>query len=215
MNQHEWVCRWPHYAVTATRPPHGWYYAVPWRTERQGAPRDMYLKLETINYDALIARYAPVLLYDSAEEFRVVSPGAMTDFYDETSLLQNDSNALLDSATFAIADQRYVDQPPGYLSRLNLSFLGATYANPIETDGRREATDAEPSDYLSARGDASDDLYDDDSDAMFGRDGYANRVYVASRTAPTLESGFSTGFSTTSTRSCPCTRATGSWSRSV
>ena len=174
----QYICKFEQYGPPGVDVADGWYYGLPWRTERNGAPRDIYLKLETIDYNALMTRYAPILRYDSAEEFRVVSPGAMTDFYDETSLLQDDSNALLDSATFAIADQRYVDQPPGDLSRLSLSFLGATYADPVETNGRREGTDAEASDYVSARGNASDDLYDDDSDAMFGRDGYANRVYV-------------------------------------
>ena len=174
----QYVCMWPQYEPLDQRVNDGWYYGIPWKNDGSGAPRDTYIKLETIDYDALIARHAPVILYDSAEEFRVLSPGAMTDFYDETSLLQDDSNALLDSATFGIADQRHVGQPPGYLSRLSLDFLSATYADPVETNGRREATDAEAADHVRARGDASDDLYDDDSDAMFGRDQYANRVYV-------------------------------------
>jgi len=177
-NMHQWVCRWPQYAVPANQPGDGWYYAVPWRSERQGAPRDMYLKLETINYDDLVARYAPVLLYDSDEEFDALSPGAMTDFFDAGSLLLDDSNSIRDSATFAIADPRYVGQAPGYLSQLNLDFLGPIYGDPIETDGRREGTSAEATDYVSARGEVFDDIYADDAATMAAQDEYGNRVYA-------------------------------------
>jgi hypothetical protein len=177
----EYVCRWSQFeAPNALFPtPDHWYHGGPWNIPgTTGAPRDVHLKLETINYDPLIARYAPVLLYDSEEEFDAVSPGAMTDFFDAGSLLPDDSNSIRDSATFAIADPRYLGQAPGDLSELNLDFLGPIYGDPIETDGRREGTGAEATDNVSARGDASDDLYAGDAATMAAQDEYGNRVYA-------------------------------------
>jgi hypothetical protein len=130
------------------------------------------------DYDFLIQQHAPVLRYDGDEDFRVISPAAITDFYDETSLLQDDSNSIHDTASFGIADGRYVNQPPGYMSELNLGFLGSTYSDSPVTNGRREGTASTTQDFLSARGGADDfGLYQGDATTMLSR-GYGNRVYA-------------------------------------
>jgi hypothetical protein len=187
---YDYVCMWPQYGPLQSQPADplqppshsledGWYYGIPWQSDSTGSPRDAYLKLDTIDYSALIARHAPVLLYDSAEAFSAVSPGAMTDFHDATSLLMDDSNSIKDSdsARFAIADDRYVDPYPGSLSKLNLEFLGSNYADP-PTNGWNDGMPASASDFISVRGNADDGLYDDDARHMEGQGDYANRAYA-------------------------------------
>lgn len=78
----EFVCRWGQFAPLDTEVADGWYYALPWLTERGGAPRDMYLELETVDYDALLEQYSPTLKFDQNENFYPQDAGAMTDFYE-------------------------------------------------------------------------------------------------------------------------------------
>ena len=40
-----YLCRWTQFAAPGHQLPDGWYYGLPWRTERRGAPRDVYVKL--------------------------------------------------------------------------------------------------------------------------------------------------------------------------
>lgn len=78
----EYACRWSQFAAHGQTVDDGWYYAQPWLAERTGAPRDMYLKLDTIDYDDLLEARAPVLAFDADENFYPQEVGAITDFAD-------------------------------------------------------------------------------------------------------------------------------------
>jgi len=80
----EFVCKWTQFGPPGEQLDDGWYYALPWLVERDGAPRDMYLELDTIDYDDLLEEHAPVLVYDGQEDFQTLSPAAMTDFFDDS-----------------------------------------------------------------------------------------------------------------------------------
>lgn len=161
------------------RPPDGWYYAYG-NHPLAGGWRDVYVKLEARDYDALLEQNMPVLKYDSDEEFQPLSPAAMTDFWTDvpdlaTNELRDSSGAggLLATSNPFLAGP-WVSDP----AQLSLSYLQPVY--PLETSGeqkRRSGTPAAGGDYLSARGDAGDGLYDDDSRAMAAKPGYPYRVY--------------------------------------
>jgi hypothetical protein len=167
----EYTCRWTQWADFGEQPQDGWYYAQPWLAERTGAPRDMYLKLDTIDYDALLDAHSPIVLYDSDEAFRSISPAAATDFFDASDDPE-DANRLVDgdgafaSANPAVAASTGIDT-------LGLSYLSDSYAiGP----GRRSDTAAEAGDYLSYRGGSAFDYFDDAS-AMDVLPGYGNQTY--------------------------------------
>lgn len=82
-------CQWSRYADLNSTVPHGWYYAQPWLTDRQGAPRDMYLKLDTIDYDDLLRKYTPVLRFDFESEYWNASAQTITDWPENRLQFQN------------------------------------------------------------------------------------------------------------------------------
>jgi hypothetical protein len=109
-------------------------------------------------YGFLVTRHAPALLYDSGEQYRVLSPAALAEFYDETSLERDESNSIVDDlGRFGIADPRQAHEDPDNLSQLSRDFLGSTYHDPTteippaDVPGRREETPASATDYISAR----------------------------------------------------------------
>lgn len=76
-----WVCRFTQFAAPNTPVSHGWYHGAPWWTASSGAPRDVYLRLDTIDYDALLERHMPNLKYDSQERYFADSAATITDNY--------------------------------------------------------------------------------------------------------------------------------------
>jgi hypothetical protein len=167
-------CEWTQWANFGNDVEHGWYYAHPWLSQRAGAPRDMYFKLETIDYNALLESRAPIVTYDTSEFFRVLNPSAATDFYDGSDDPDDpdDANRLVDgdgsfaSANPSIASSEGIDV-------LGIGYLGDFYATGV---GRRAATGAEGNDYLSERGN-SPSGYAQDASAMEALPGYGNRAY--------------------------------------
>lgn len=140
---------------------------------------DAYDDYTAEEYLALVGRHVPLLRYDEDELFTTMAPDAMTDFFDENSLLIDDSNSIQDAsrARFAISDPDWLDEPPGGLSQLNLDFLGSTYTDAPSTNGFREGTEALSSDLLSARGDEAN--YAGDDLAMEAGDANAAYAHVA------------------------------------
>lgn len=170
----DFSCEWSQYAPFGTEVDDGWYYAQPWLTERMGAPRDMYLQLDTIDYDGLLASRAPIVAYNTNELFRAINPSAATDFYDSSDDPDDpdDANRLVDgdgafaSANPAIAGSQGIDV-------LDIDYLDDLYVAGV---GRRAGTGAQSSDYLSERG-SSAVGYEQDASAMESLPGYGNRVY--------------------------------------
>jgi hypothetical protein len=173
-DSNQYTCRWSQFADHGQTVEGGWYYAQPWLAERIAALRDMYLKLDTIDYDSLLPSRAPIVAYDTNELFRVISPSATTDFYDSSDDPDDpdDANRLVDgtgafaSANPAIASSQGIDV-------LGTAYLGDSYAAGV---GRRAGTGASGGDYLSERG-SSAIGYEQDASAMEALPGYGNRVY--------------------------------------
>jgi hypothetical protein len=173
----DYVCMWPQYEGLEQTNDHGWYYGIPWKDDNTGAPRDAYIKPETIDYDALLQSHAPILKYDSGESFHVLSPGALTDFYIEGGI-HDWSNTLKDGqGEFAIASPAFGESLGWDLDLLSLDYLGPTYDSSEIPPSRRANTPADSSDFVSARGDTSDGNYDDDARFMEMSIGYPFKVY--------------------------------------
>ncbi len=173
----DWVCRYNTQFSNRgeiTADGKGWYFGTHWPV---GTPRDIYLKLDAIDYDALLARHSPRLLYDGDEDFHALSPAAATDFFADTGDPE-DSNQLEDaSGVFATANPLVAFGAED----LNLDYLDSAYAG----DGRRGGTPATSADFISERGDGkgpdgiffTSDGYDSDAAQMEARPGYSNRTY--------------------------------------
>jgi hypothetical protein len=95
--QTDYTCRWTQFAAFNTPaenlPSDGWYYAQPWMPAPNEGPRDMYLKLETIDYDALLHRYSPVLRFDSESNYWNASPETMVEWSANKLRFQNPVSA--------------------------------------------------------------------------------------------------------------------------
>lgn len=174
----QYVCRWDQFNTPGVQAAHDWYDSGTWAEARDYAPRDSYIKLHTIDYDALLQKHRPLLRYHSEEGFHALNPAAATDFY-ETGDDPDQSNRLLDSSgPFASANAAIVagDSSQGLL---RLDFLGAEYP---QIGGRRAASEATPQDFISLRGNlgfpADSGGYADDAATMEARPGYGDRVYA-------------------------------------
>jgi hypothetical protein len=179
-----WVCMWPQYGALGAETSDGWYFGMPWNNDSTSAPRDVYLKLDTIDYDAVLGDHIPIYLYDSGENFFILSPGAQTDYYDpdhahyssELQYSDPEGNYL----RMAVAEPDWADEDPLF-DLLRLSYIGESYP-PGESP--RSGTAAEAADRVS------ESVYPDTCDegvdyvcpdyqanAMALQDGYVNHVY--------------------------------------
>ena len=177
------VCKWPMFAPLGSEVPHGWYYALPFRGEASpDKPRDLYLKLDTIDYSAELAEHLPIFRLDSDEGYRPLSPGALTDFYEgDSPTYEGYSNLVADSSgPFAIADSSYSYplDPSSPFGHLSLDYLQPTYPSSDGSPIRRSGAPAEPGDFVSARGNDADGLYQGDARIMGALPRYADRVYA-------------------------------------
>ncbi len=151
------MCRWPQFVPLGDTVADGWYYALPWLSERSGAPRDMYLKLEPIDYDAMLATYSPQLQYDSQELYFSDSVGVITD-----SDLGDPNANYLRSADGGVISETGLCNP--IFCDLDVSYL----RDGFYPDG----TPVNEGDYLD-----EDDDYHDTASLMHDNPAYGNRVY--------------------------------------
>lgn len=161
-NSSEYVHHWSQFAPPETESANGWYYGLPWRDERAGA-RDVYARLETIDYRGLLLKYAPVLRHDSQEQYFTLSAAAATDHhwpYDDDPFGEG-GNLLVGSGGAAIASAN-PDNP--YFPRLDLGWLRAG-AYP-------DGTVVQSDDHLDFQ-----DHFAESSVRMEDR-GYGDRVYA-------------------------------------
>jgi hypothetical protein len=170
----QYVCIWPQYEPRNQTTADGWYHGIPWKGDGTGTPRDTYLKLETIDYDALLTEHAPILHYDSDELFHALSPGALTDYHQEAFPLAGASTLKDGLGEFANAHPALADNPDFDLDLLRLGYLGSFY--PSGGDSGRAGSQGSASDFVSARGNEADDLYQGDSSYMEAQDGYPGRI---------------------------------------
>lgn len=173
----EYVCMWPQYEPLEQTVDDGWYFGIPWTSNGTGAPRDVYIKLETIDYDTLLQRHVPILKYDSGEDFHVVSPGALTDFYVPGGLFDLSNSLKDDQGEFAISNPAFGDSLGWSLDKLTLDYMHPTYPSGEVPPSSRSGTAADDGDFLSARGNDDDGHYDDDAREMELRTGYPYKVY--------------------------------------
>ena len=164
------VCRWTQYpAAPGATVPDGWYYGLPWLRERNGAPSDVYLRLDDTTPPtdaALLARYRPLLRYDAQETYRADAADTITD---NRGARRRGGNFLKRGHRVLAAAAPQRRQPA-----LTLAYLG----HPLYSD-RAPARDV---DYLDEGRD-----YAADAQRMHGEARYANRVYGRIRRYPSGE----------------------------
>jgi hypothetical protein len=177
----DYVCYWRQWADLGTTVPDGWYYALPWRKKYKGLPRDMYVKLDTPDYNSLLARYKPQVRLDSQELYYPDQAAELTDNIGSTS-----------DGAYANRLERHEDptdknRTTGLIAGLGtavnlygqphtLDFLGVRY--PHSQDGN---LDAHPTDRL----DANDDTLQQDAQRMHNLEAYGNWIYAHMSQDPT------------------------------
>ena len=206
----DFVCAWSQFGPPGVQLDDGWYYALPWLTERGGAPRDMYLRLDTAGYGSLLEDHAPVLKYDSGETFHAISPGAMTDFADPPSGGYSLSDAFVNILWDDSGNEIAAAGSPGpgngpWPPVMVLGVLGENYRFGPSAEDQPAASST---DYINPRGESAS-TYAADAASMEASSAYADKVYgrvayggddgpVARKTA---SYGSSIGCSTTIIRS--------------
>jgi hypothetical protein len=164
----DYVCMWPQYEPLDQTTDHGWYYGLPWKSDGSGAPRDVYLKLDTIDYEALLDRYLPQLRFHFAESYRADSAWTATlplppfsGDPDRSNNLERENGAILAAA----------DALLGY-PQLRLDTLPARTGS-----GGELYSSGEPA-LDSDRIDFRNDTYQADAAAMHANSDLANRIYA-------------------------------------
>lgn len=166
------VCRWTQFAGLAEPLADGWYHGAPWWGGRNGAPRDSYLRLDTIDYSALLNRYRPYLKYASQETYLADSINTITDNYtgtalaDSNKLYRPEDNPPVPEGTIAAANPSLAGVPA-----LNRNFLGPQYPAGVAYPADRQAS-------VEDRLDERNGAYQEDADRMRQAPGNANKVYA-------------------------------------
>jgi hypothetical protein len=71
------VCAWRQYGPKGVNFPDGWYYGMPWNTDRNGRPRDVLVQLSPpAPYWNLATMFEPVLRFDTSEQQRPLNVDA-------------------------------------------------------------------------------------------------------------------------------------------
>lgn len=176
----DYVCMWPQFGAREGDLADGWYFGVPWQSDGVADPRDVYVKLDAVDYSALLEAHRPLLRYNSEEGFHALSPAAATDFYDASDEPDDpaESNRLVDSGgPFALANPFLVAGSASE-DQLSLGLLGANYP---AGNSRRASTPAAPDDFISLRGNLGVPVdssgYAADAASMEIQQGYADRTY--------------------------------------
>jgi hypothetical protein len=173
----EYVCLWSQFAAPGADLLNGWYYALSWLTAKGGAPRDMYLRLDTVDYDALLQAHVPTLAYDAAENFYPQDAAALTDFADSPLGGYNLSSDYVNTLFAENGDELAAAGSPGpangpWPPPLVLGTLGARYwFGPDPADQPMAAS----TDYIDARG-SDESTYLADSASQYAR-GYDDVIY--------------------------------------
>jgi Vacuolar protein sorting-associated protein 62 len=171
----EYVCQWIHFHPRTIdgqvfRSRDDWFYALPFRSGRP--PLDTYLRLDVVDYDAMLLRHAPVWAFDVDEDFYPQRTNAfveswVTDQFGSWTIAA--ANALFDGdgQRLAVAG---APSESGY-RMLTTGMLGTSYLFSPEN-----APAAGDGDYLDARG---SDLTTYRFDAERQRNnGYGDIVYA-------------------------------------
>lgn len=137
------VCVFDQFMPPGQTGPESWYYAWPWPDERRGQPRDLYVRLKTIDYDSLLYRHLPYYNFDYQENFypQRVEAFANHGASDEFGVWRG--NTLFNFQELAIAAP---NNP--FLQPLTAGVLGANYFF-APTDQPAST----PQDYINADGD--------------------------------------------------------------
>jgi hypothetical protein len=163
----QWICAWTQFSAKGERVPDGWYWGSPWRWEKDAAPRDIYLRLDTIDYDGLLERYTPQLRYHFAESYRADSAWTATLPLPPWSGDSERSNNLeRENGTILAAADPLLGHTP-----LSLDALPARGAAAELYGAGEPALDSDRIDFRN-------DSYQDDAAAMHANSGLANRIYA-------------------------------------
>jgi len=172
------ACAFPQFANPDVEVEDGWHFGLEWETDTQNyTTREMYLRLDTIDYSAELREHVPTFRFDSDETFLPMSPAGLAEFYLPDGSTYEETNTLEDAVgIFEVADPVQVWEGEG-IGHLSLEYLNAAYDGPDEEHGRRNGTQAEADDHIDARGDADDGFYDDDARVQQSLPEYRDRIY--------------------------------------
>jgi hypothetical protein len=149
-SQREYVCRFGYYTAKGEPTPDGWYWGKPYWPNRNGAPRDVYLRLDTIDYGALLERYKPIWAFDHDENFYPQKASAFTDNWTSAGggyvLDTTYDNVLFNGAHEPLASAGSPGSDP-FPPPLALGELGASYFFGLNDQPPSPTTD-----YIDARG---------------------------------------------------------------
>lgn len=180
----DYVCQWSVFAdwlspgTPGATQRYGWWYAMPFWPSRDALPTHagaMYVKLDTIDYTALLNQYTPLLKYDNREQYFAQAADGITHPHDLIGTCvagPGEDNELksVDGVTLATAEPAcFPNQPALSLDWLRQSNPGANIKYP---DG---VTLVKNGDYFSEGGNSSD-RYVADSDYIMNH-GMADAVY--------------------------------------
>lgn len=142
----EWVCAYDGFSDPTTTMTDGWYYAGSWDEDTGGDPRDAYLKLEPPDYQTLLEQHAPILAFDSGEDFFPQEASAFTNngTTPGTYSLTYANQLYSGSAVLAAGGSPGTGSLP---PELTLDTLGPTY-----NFGTSSHPIANGSDFIDARG---------------------------------------------------------------
>jgi hypothetical protein len=165
---------WPQYGPLGDRSKDGWYYGIPWPNDDTASPRDVYLKLDTIDYAALLADHLPIWAFDSGENFFPQKASAFTDnwFHSPAGWVNSTAvaNTLFDGDGNALAAAGSPGPSSGGPNALSLNALGTVYSF-----GSGSGPESSTGDYIDARG-GSETTYSMDSAYQFDH-GNGDAVY--------------------------------------
>lgn len=143
--RNDYVCMWDQYAPPGVSPEapgsRGWHYATGWFGNdvntpplRRGAPRDMYLTLETVDYGALIYKHSPMLLYDSNESYFADRADTATDA-PQNRLIRRYDGSDPEFYEFPGGIQLLADHSLAPPRDLSIELINRNYPNafPVET----------------------------------------------------------------------------------
>ena len=170
----DYVCQWSQFHPREVdgklfRSRDDWFYALPFRSGRPAL--DIYVRLDVIDYDALLQRHAPVWAFDEEEQFHPQRANAFVEnFRNEPSCCWSaaTSNSLFNGSGERLAA---AGAPSGSGQQvLTTGMLGSSYLF-----GTVNEPPAGEQDYLDARG---SDLQTYLDDAAWQRDhGYGDIAY--------------------------------------
>lgn len=121
-------CAWTQWAPPTAPVTDGWYYAQPWRSDRNGAPRDMFFSA-SLDKVSLARWYRPIMRFDSSEDWR---PLNVDSFLAEKNGNKANHKVCVGSTCWNIASAATLAAHNSTTAKINIAGTGSesTYKSP-------------------------------------------------------------------------------------